>query len=79
MNADEDLDVLFLTETLHESDSVSIRRLRAENLHVLERARPQTASSKVDSLSYVNHGGVAIAASQNIQLTRLNTCKVKTF
>jgi len=52
------LDVMPLSETWHNGDSVSIRRLRAEGLQVLERARPRTRSASLR----VNHGGVAIAA-----------------
>ena len=45
---------------------VSIRRLRAEGLQVLERARPRTRPASLR----VNHGGVAIAAA-------LGVCSVK--
>jgi len=37
------LDVMLLSETWHDGDSVSIRRLRAEGLQVLERARPRAS------------------------------------
>ena len=37
---EQQIDVLFLTETWHDSDSVSIRRLRADGFQVIERARP---------------------------------------
>ena len=40
MKRDQSLDVLCLCETWHDDDSVSIRRLRAEGLQVLECARP---------------------------------------
>jgi len=53
------LDVMLLSETWHDGDSVCIRRLRAEGLQVLERARPRTRSASLR----VNHGGVAIAAA----------------
>ena len=36
---ERDLDVMLLSETWHDGNSVSIRRLRAEGLQVLERAR----------------------------------------
>jgi hypothetical protein len=49
---------MLLTETWHEADSVSIQRLHAEGMQLIERSRPR---SSVDG---VNHGGIAIAASQ---------------
>ena len=59
--------VLCLCETWHDEDSVSIRRLRAQGLQVLERARPRSVS-ELSTLS-TNHGGVAIAASRRVRLT----------
>jgi len=63
--------VLCLCETWHDEDSVSIRRLRAEGLQVLERARPRSVS-ELSTLS-TKHGGVAIAASRGVRLTAINT------
>ena len=62
--------MLCLCETWHDEDSVSIRRLRAEGLQVLERARPRSVS-ELSTLS-TNHGGVAIAASRGVRLTAIN-------
>ena len=59
------LDVMLLSETWHDGDSVSIRRLRAEGLQVLERARPRTRSASL----WVNHGGVAIAAVPGVRMS----------
>ena len=53
---DQSIDVLCLCETWHDEDSVSIRRLRAEGLPVLERARPRPVSEL--STLPTNHGGV---------------------
>ena len=71
MKHDRSIDVLCLCETWHDEDSVSIRRLRAEGLQVLERARPRSVS-ELSSLS-TNHGGVAIAASRGVRLAAVNT------
>jgi len=50
---------------LHEGDSVSIRRLCAEGLQVLERARPRTQPASL----HVNYGGVAIAAAPGLRMS----------
>jgi len=71
MKRERDLDVLCLCETWHDQDTVSIRRLRAEGLQVLECARPRP-SDTMPSIS-TNHGGVALAASRCIRLTAINT------
>ena len=71
MKHDRSIDVLCLCETWHDEDSVSIRRLRAECLQVLERARPRSVS-ELSSLS-TNHGAVAIAASRGVRLAAVNT------
>jgi hypothetical protein len=55
------LDVMLLTETWHDADSVSIRRLRAEGLQLIEWSRPRS------SVNGVNHGGVVIAASPGVR------------
>lgn len=68
------LDVMLLSETWHDGDSVSIRRLRAEGLQVLERARPRTRPASLR----VNHGSVAIAAVPGVLMGSayrvLSTC-----
>jgi len=66
MKRERDLDVLCLCETWHDQDSVSICRLRAEGLQVLECARPRPSDTLL-SIS-TNHGGVALAASRGIRL-----------
>ena len=73
---DQQIDVLLLTETWHDSDSVSIARLR-QSFNVAERARPRLPSS--DQLS-TNHGGIAVVCLKTIQLKVLNLpTKVSSF
>lgn len=67
---DRQFDVLMLQETWHDSNDVTIQRLRAEGYDVVERARPRTGRSET-SLG-VNHGGVAIVAASGIRLKRLD-------
>ena len=56
------LDVLLITETWHDEDSVCIRRLRNLGFHVSEQARPRL---RPDSIS-TNHGGVAIVSKPHV-------------
>jgi len=72
MKRDQSIAVLCLCESWHDEDSVSIRRLRAEGLQVLERARPRSVS-ELSTLSTNHGGGVAIAASRSVRLTAINT------
>jgi hypothetical protein len=76
MKKEHGLDVMLLSETWHDADSVSIRRLRAEGLQVIERSRPRS------SMIGVNHGGVAIVASHGVRLSTsdaVNKRAVHTF
>ena len=64
---DNNIDVFCLTETWHEeSDSISIRRLLADGLQVLERPRPIKHDARQDNLnlSAQNYGGVAIVTPE---------------
>jgi len=54
------IDVLFLVETWHDTDSVSFRRLRADGFQVVDRPRPRVR----DDVITTNHGGVAAVAVQ---------------
>lgn len=65
---DKSLDVVCLVETWHDTDSVSLRRLRADGFQVVDRPRPRT---RVDTLA-TNHGGVAAIASPGIRLTKVD-------
>ena len=65
---DADINVMLLTETWHDSDSVSFRRLRAEGYQVVDRPRPR----RRDDTMSTNHGGVAVAAVAGVRLTKLD-------
>lgn len=55
------LNVLVFPETWHESsDSVAIRRLRGLGFNVVEAARALPASENLDSIHFVNHGGITV-------------------
>jgi len=56
---------------MHDVDSVSIRRLHAEGLSVIERARPW--SHQAEALLAVNHSGIADVATVGGRLTSINT------
>jgi len=62
------IDVLFLVETWHDSDSVSLRRLRAEGFQIVDRPRPRTRTNTIAT----NHGGVAVIAVPGLHLTLLD-------
>jgi hypothetical protein len=64
------VDVMLLTETWHDPDSVCVRRLRADGFTVVERARPRVQSATLA----VNHGGVlaATAASSGVRLVAVD-------
>ena len=66
---DKNIDVLFLAETWHDCDSVSIRRLRVElGCQVVDRPRPR---ARHDTLA-TNYGGVAAVAFHGVRLTQLD-------
>ena len=65
---DHALDVMLLSETWHDGDSVSIRRLRAEGLQVLERARPRARPASL----HVNHGGIAIGGVPGVRMAAVS-------
>ena len=67
---DRQLDVLCLSETWHDSESVSIRRLRADGYAVIECARLRSRRAEA-SLS-INHGGVAIVAVPGVRLVAVD-------
>ena len=69
---DRSLDVTLLCETWHDSDSVPIRRIRADGFRVVERARPR--SCRAEASLGVNHGGVAIVATAGDRLTAVDVC-----
>jgi len=55
----QSVDVLPLCETWHDAVLVSIRRLRAEGLSVVERARPWSLA--------VNHSSAAVVATAGVR------------
>ena len=65
---DRSIDVLFLVETWHDTDSVAFCRLRTDGFQVVDRPRPRR---RVDDLK-TNHGGVAAVAVSGIRLTSLD-------
>jgi hypothetical protein len=69
MRRDRSVDILCLTETLHDADSVAFRRLRADDFSVVDRPRPRHTS---DNLS-TNHGGVAVVATADVRLCPVTT------
>jgi len=64
VRCDLSIDVLFLVETWHDADSVSLRRLRADGFQVVDRPRPRTRTATLAT----NHGGVAAVAVPGIRL-----------
>jgi len=62
---DRSLDIVVLCETWHDSDSVSIRRLRADGFSVVEHARPRRVPNSLGT----NHGDVAVVAAAGVRLT----------
>ena len=65
---DQLMDVMFLTETWHDSDSVSLSRLRADGFQVVDRPRPRQSADTMAT----NYGGVAAVAVQGVRLTRID-------
>ena len=65
---DMSIDVMFLAETWHDTDSVAFQRLRADGYQVVDRPRPR---SRADTLA-TNHGGLAAVASTGIRLSLLD-------
>ena len=70
------LDILLLTETWHDSDSVCLGRLRKEGFAVADQPRPR---SREDSVA-TNHGGVALIARSSVRVMPISEHIVsKTF
>jgi len=67
---DHSLDVLLLTETWHDADSVCINRLRSEGFTVVERARCRSSESAPLA---VNHGGVVVTGVSGVRLAAVDT------
>ena len=70
--SETNIQVMCLTETWHEdAESNSIKRLRASGLQVIECARPISPGTCTDSLSFTNHGGLAVIAPTFIKMEKL--------
>jgi hypothetical protein len=69
LRRDRSLDVLCLTETWHDVDSVALRRLRTYGFSVVDRPRPRSALADLSP----NHGGVAVVAVPGIHLASVST------
>src|SRR6218665_1472209 len=70
---EEKLHVLALTETWHEdSDCTTIKHLRGLGLNVLEIARPIADKRRQAKAKFVNHGGIAIVATQGVALSKID-------
>src|SRR6218665_2356841 len=77
---EEKLHVLALTETWHEdSDCTTIKRLRGLGLNVLEIARPIDDKRRQAKAKFINHGGIAIAATQGVALSKIDLRQKTTF
>ena len=64
--------VLCLTEMWHEdSDAISIKKLHANDLQVLEHSKPIPKSAKTDCISFINHSSVDIVAPTNVKLEKV--------
>ena len=75
LRRDQAIDVLFLVETWHDSDSVSVRLLRSAGLTVLDRPRTR---KRHDTLT-TNHGGVAVISAPGVHFKRLHSPNCTTF
>ena len=75
LRRDQAIDVLFLVETWHDSDSVSVRLLRSAGLTVLDRPRTR---KRHDTLT-TNHGGVAVVSVPGVHVKRLHSPNSTTF
>ena len=62
---DYEMDVMFMAETWHEPESISISKLRSRGPVVFEKARPRLPES-VNTL-LTNYGGVAVAFNHSLK------------
>jgi len=73
---DNKIDVLFLVETWHDSDSVSLQRLRVDGFQVVYRTRPRRLTDTMTT----NHGGITAIAVFGVLLMSLDIgVKPETF
>ena len=67
--ADEQLDILAVTETWHENArSVALRRIAPPGFHFIEAARPIRPDARSDNVEFRNHGGLALVLRDSIKV-----------
>ena len=71
------MDVMFLAETWHDPESISISKLWSQDLVVFEKARPRLPES-VNTL-LTNHGGVAVAFNSMLRRMLLKLTSTASF
>ena len=59
LSQDYKMDVMFMAETWHDPESISISKLRSQGLGVFEKSRPRLPESA--NTLFTNHGGEAVA------------------
>ena len=74
---DYKMDVMFMAETWHDSESISISKLRSRGLVVFEKARPRLPESVNTMLT--NHGGVAVAFNSMFRRMLLKLTSTASF
>ena len=74
---DYKMDMMFMAETWHDPEAISISKLRSRGLVVFEKARPRLPES-VNTL-LTNHGGVAVAFNSMFQGILLKLTSTASF
>jgi len=78
---DEHLDILVITETWHEnSESSALKRVTPPGFQCIDAARPIPPGVLVDTVDFLNHGGLAFIyrSTVNFQKRSLD-CHITTF
>ena len=73
---DRQIDILCLTESWHDTDSIVLGRLRCSGYNVVDRPRPRAADA--DDLS-VNHGGIVVVSTASVMLSPIVIDQPTTF
>ena len=71
------MDVMFMAETWHDPESISISKLQSRGLVVFEKARPRLPDSVSTLLT--NHGGVAVAFNSMLRRILLKLTSTASF
>jgi len=70
---DEQLDILVISETWHEqSSSAVLRRVTLPGYRCIDAARPIPRDTRVDTVDFQNHGGLAFVYRSNVALRKRN-------